>query len=70
MLPSTDREHALGVLRARSFAGKGTDWRPAGHDFLAEWFDDPGTRSLAHRTFVTGTEDPAASARRLVAALG
>lgn len=70
VLPSTDREHALGVLRARSLAGKGTDWRPAGHDFLAEWFDDPGTRSLAHRTFVTGTEDPAASARRLVAALG
>ncbi len=51
-------------------AAKGTDWRPAGHDFLAEWFDDPGTRSLAHRTLVTGTEDPAASARRLVAALG
>jgi len=70
VLPDTDREHALTVLRARSVASKGTDWVRDGHDFLAEWFDDPGTRSLAHRTFVTGTEDPAASARRLGATLG
>ncbi|MFJ2520804.1 shikimate kinase [Cellulosimicrobium cellulans] len=70
VLPGTDREHALTVLRARSVASKGTDWVRDGHDFLAEWFDDVGTRDLAHRTFVTGAEEPGASARRLVALLG
>ena len=69
VLPGTDREHALTVLRSRSLAAKGTDWVRDGHDFLAEWFDDVGTRDLAHRTFVTGAEDPGASARRLVATL-
>ncbi len=70
VLPSTDRGHALDVLRARALASKGTDWVSSGHDFLAEWFDDPGTRALAHRTFVTGAEEPDASARRLAASLG
>ena len=69
VLPGADREHALTVLRSRSLAAKGTDWVRDGHDFLAEWFDDVGTRDLAHRTFVTGAEDPGASARRLVATL-
>ncbi|QJW37286.1 shikimate kinase [Cellulosimicrobium protaetiae] len=69
VLPGTDREDALTVLRARSVASKGTDWVRDGHDFLAEWFDDVGTRDLAHRTFVTGPEDAGASARRLVATL-
>ncbi|WP_157759606.1 hypothetical protein [Cellulosimicrobium cellulans] len=58
------------MLRARSVAAKGTDWVRDGHDFLAEWFDDAGTRGLAHRTFLTGADDPAASARRLVDVLG
>lgn len=70
VLPGADREHALTVLRARSVAAKGTDWVRDGHDFLAEWFDDAGTRGLAHRTFLTGADDPAASARRLVDVLG
>ncbi len=70
VLPGADREHALTVLRARSVASKGTDWVRDGHDFLAEWFDDAGTRGLAHRTFLTGADDPAASARRLVDVLG
>ncbi|MBM7819288.1 hypothetical protein JOE63_001765 [Cellulosimicrobium cellulans] len=70
VLPGADREHALAVLRARSVAAKGTDWVRDGHDFLAEWFDDAGTRGLAHRTFLTGADDPAASARRLVDVLG
>ncbi|MFB8227729.1 hypothetical protein [Cellulosimicrobium sp. NPDC055967] len=70
VLPGADREHALTVLRARSVAAKGTDWVRDGHDFLAEWFDDVGTRGLAHRTFLTGADDPAASARRLLDVLG
>jgi hypothetical protein len=70
VLPGVDREHALTVLRARSVASKGTDWVRDGHDFLAEWYDDVGTRGLAHRTFLTGADDPAASARRLVDMLG
>ncbi len=70
VLPGADREHALTVLRARSVASKGTDWVRDGHDFLAEWFDDVGTRGLAHRTFLTLADDPAASARRLLDVLG
>lgn len=70
VVPGVDREHALTVLRARSVASKGTDWVRDGHDFLAEWYDDVGTRGLAHRTFLTGADDPAASARRLVDMLG
>lgn len=70
VLPSADRDDALATLRARALASKGTDWISSGHDFLAEWFDDPGTRALAHRTFVTGSEPPDACARRLAASLG
>lgn len=70
VLPGADREHALTVLRARSVASKGTDWVRDGHDFLAEWFDDVGTRGLAHRTFLTLADDPAACARRLLDVLG
>lgn len=70
VLPSLDRDEALPELRRRSVASKGTDWVSDGHDFLAEWLDDPGTRSLARTTHVTGDASPEESARLLVAALG
>lgn len=47
ILPSPDRASSLAELRRRSLASKGTDWISAGHDFLAEWLDDAGMRSLA-----------------------
>lgn len=65
MLPSADRDDALAELRRRSLAAKGTDWVRDGHDLLAGWVDDAGTRSLATSTFVTGDEPPGASAGRL-----
>ncbi len=69
ILPSQDREEALTVLRERSIASKSTDWISAGHDFLAEWIDDQGTRSLATDTMVTGSELPEITAARIVSML-
>lgn len=67
VLPSADRDDALAELRRRSVAAKGTDWVRDGHDLLAGWVDDAGTRSLATSMFVTGDEPPGASAGRLAA---
>ncbi|WP_171905265.1 shikimate kinase [Cellulosimicrobium cellulans] len=67
VLPSVGRDAALAELRRRSLASKGTDWVRDGHDLLAGWVDDAGTRSLATSTFVTGGEPPGASAGRLAA---
>lgn len=69
LLPSADRGTALAELRRRSLASKGTDWTSAGHDFLAEWLDDPGTRSLATGVVLTGQAEPAVTAARLAAGL-
>lgn len=38
-------------------------------DCLAEWLDDPGTRSLATGVVITNRETPAATAARLAAAV-
>ena len=65
VLPSADRGDALGTLRERSVATKGTDWVRDGHDLLAGWVDDPGTRALATSTLVTGAQTPDAAAARL-----
>ncbi|MFC8922135.1 shikimate kinase [Cellulosimicrobium sp. NPDC057127] len=62
VLPSADRDAALDELRRRSVATKGTDWVRDGHDLLAAWLDDPGTRSLATATLVTRGRTPDASA--------
>lgn len=70
VLPSLERDAALSELRRRSVATKETDWVIDGHDFLAGWFDDPGTRSLARTTHLTAGTTPEASARLLVAVLG
>lgn len=70
VLPSLDRDRALDELRSRSVATKGTDWVSDGHDFLAEWFDDLGTRSLASTTHLTAGATPEESVPLLVTALG
>ncbi|MEG3615490.1 shikimate kinase [Isoptericola haloaureus] len=53
VLPSLDRAEALAELRRRSLRDKGTDWVSNGHDFLAEWFDDTGSRTMATDIVVT-----------------
>ena len=53
LLPSPDRGSSLAELRRRSLASKETDWISAGHDFLAEWLDDAGMRSLATEVVYT-----------------
>jgi hypothetical protein len=65
VLPSADRDAALAELRRRCVATKGTDWVRDGHDLLAAWLDDPGTRSLATSTFVTGVRRPSLAAAHL-----
>ncbi|MFG2886490.1 shikimate kinase [Streptomyces sp. NPDC048297] len=66
LLPSPDRETSLSVLRQRCAVGKGRSWIIDGHDFLAHWLDDQGTRLIATRTFHTLDETPARSATRLL----
>ncbi|WP_435737530.1 AAA family ATPase [Cellulosimicrobium sp. PMB13] len=70
VVPAADRDTALTELRRRSVASKGTDWVRDGHDLLAGWLDDAGTRALATTVLVTGTEAPDAAAARLAALLG
>lgn len=67
LLPAAARDDALRVLRDRSLATKGTDWVRDGHDFLADWLDDPAVRTLATHVLVTGDESPARAAARVVA---
>ncbi|RMI09309.1 shikimate kinase [Cellulomonas triticagri] len=70
VLPCADRDAALAVLRRRSLATKGRDWVVDGHDLLAEWVDDPTTRTVATDVLLTGDEGPDASAARLLDLLG
>ncbi|GHG54775.1 hypothetical protein GCM10011331_20830 [Flavimobilis marinus] len=65
LLPSADRDESLALLRARSLASKGTTWTYDGHDLLAEWLDDAGTRSLATEIVYSGDETPATTAHRV-----
>lgn len=67
ILPSPDRSAALAELRRRSLRSKGTTWISAGHDFLAEWHDDAGTRSLATDVTFTAGNSPQATAEQIVA---
>lgn len=66
VLPSPDREASLRVLRQRCVRDKGRDWIVDGHDFLAQWLDDPAVRLMATRTVHTGDESPAETANRLL----
>ncbi|MFR9675961.1 shikimate kinase [Streptomyces sp. TR02-1] len=58
VLPSSDRDEALAVLRKRAISSKGTDWTVDGHDFLAEWLDDRVSHAMATRTVYTAGETP------------
>lgn len=66
VLPTEDRGDALRTLRSRSIETKGTDWISAGHDFLAQWLDDAGTREVSTAVIYTGRETPAQTAHRIV----
>lgn len=65
LLPSPDRDESLAQLRDRSLASKGTSWICDGHDLLAEWLDDAGTRSLATEIVYTDGETPGTTAQRV-----
>lgn len=58
--PFRDREESLRELRRRSVESKQTTWISDGHDFLAEWLDDPVPRALADLVLHTGTRPVAA----------
>ena len=65
LLPTGTRERDLAELRRRSVTTKGTDWVSSGHDFLAEWLDDAGMRSLATHQVITGADTPQETALRV-----
>ncbi|MEU5859971.1 shikimate kinase [Nonomuraea sp. NPDC047529] len=67
VLPCSDEERSVRILRRRSLATKRTDWIGAdGHDFLAEWVRDPGTRTLATTVLHTDGDPPARTLARLL----
>jgi shikimate kinase len=66
VLPSPDRRSSLAVLRERCIAAKGRTWIVDGHDFLAQWLEDPGPRLVATRTVYTRTDTPEQTAERLL----
>jgi hypothetical protein len=53
-------------LRQRCTESKGRTWIIDGHDFLARWLDDHGTKRVATRTVYTLDETPAQTAARLL----
>jgi hypothetical protein len=65
LLPKGERAGDLAELRRRSLTTKGTDWVSSGHDFLAEWLDDPGMHALATDLVITGTDTPRETALRV-----
>lgn len=67
LLPTGDGALDLQELRQRSLTTKGTDWVSGGHDFLAEWLDDAGMRTLATDTVITGNDTPQKTAVRVAA---
>lgn len=70
ILPSADREASLAELRRRALSSKGTSWISNGHDFLAEWLDDPGMHSLATEVVYTEGRSLGAVAAQLAAVVG
>ncbi|QKE84020.1 shikimate kinase [Arthrobacter sp. NEB 688] len=66
LLPSPDRDTSLRVLRHRCLTGKDRSWVIDGHDFLAQWLDDPAAQLLSTRTVYTGGETVADTARLLL----
>ncbi|MFF3942119.1 shikimate kinase [Streptomyces phaeofaciens] len=66
LLPSPDRTVSLAVLRRRCAETRGSAWIVDGHDFLAQWLDDPAVRRMATRTVHTGEEPPGRTAERLL----
>ena len=69
VVPSRDRDAALAELRRRSLETKRTDWVVSGHDFLAEWLDEPTNEVVATLVVVTGAEGATATAVRIAAHL-
>jgi shikimate kinase len=66
VLPSSDLERSIRLLRQRSLHNRGESWLEAGHDFLHEWVHDPANRLLATVVFYTEGEEPDESAARLL----
>lgn len=66
VLPSPHTALSLSVLRERCMASKGHDWIVDGHDFLADWVNDPRSDALATRTVYTNSESPEQTGERLL----
>lgn len=66
ILPSPDRSQSLSVLRERCIASKGGPWIVDGHDFLAEWLDEPMARQAATCTVYTVGRTPGQTVEHLL----
>ena len=63
--PATDPASTVAVLRQRSIASKGHDWRGDGIDWLERWTTDGHDEPLATDVVYNGLESPAETVRRL-----
>lgn len=70
VLPSPDLDRSVDVLRARSVAGRGMDWRYGDVDFIEQWVMDPPNHVLARWTVYTENRTPDQTAAEIVDHLG
>ncbi len=67
--PAADPAGTIAILRQRSIASKGHDWRGDGIDWLERWTTDGHDELLATDVVYNGLESPAETARHLCAVL-
>ena len=68
VLPSSDLDRSIDVLRERAMRSRDTDWRYGGYDFLEHWVKDQCNHSLAKFMAYTDRETPAETAARIAKA--
>lgn len=58
LLPSSNLEHSVSVIRARSIKNRGRDWRTGDYDFIEHWIKDGCNHNLATMKIYTEGKTP------------
>jgi hypothetical protein len=67
LLPSTDLDRSVRLLRERCLSERGSDWIQDGYDFIEHWVKDSHNRDLATLTIFTEGKTPAETCEEIVA---
>jgi hypothetical protein len=67
ILPTSDLDQAVQILRERSKAERGWDWCAEGYDFIEHWVKDPCNHELATMTMYTDGKTPDQTCDEIVA---